>query len=78
MALVFNGPPEGGLPRDVEAVPIHPAADPHGQAWRRYGLPVEAAPALVLVRPDGYVMGRWRGLDTAPLRAALQSSGVTA
>ena len=78
VALVFNGPPEGGLPRDVEAIPIHPAADPHGQAWRRSGLPVEAAPALVLVRPDGYVMGRWRGLDTAPLRAALQSSGVTA
>lgn len=76
VALVFNGPPDGGLPLGVEAVPIRPAADTHGQAWRRYGLPAEHETALVLVRPDGYVMGRWRGLDTAPLRAALQSTGV--
>ena len=33
-----------------------------------YGLP-PGGQALVLVRPDGYVAGRWRGLDPAPLLA---------
>jgi 3-(3-hydroxy-phenyl)propionate hydroxylase len=30
----------------------------------------------VLVRPDGYVMGRWHGHDPAPLLAALQQQGL--
>lgn len=39
--------------------------DPHGQARAAYG----AGPGIVYVmRPDGYVMGRWRGAD-APARA---------
>ena len=37
-----------------------------------------AAQALVLVRPDGYVMGRWRGLDPAPLVAVLEQKGFAA
>jgi 3-(3-hydroxy-phenyl)propionate hydroxylase len=77
VALVFNGAPDGGLPRGVESLPITPDTDTHSQAWRRYGLQSPGEPALVLVRPDGYVLGRWHGLDTAPLRAALQSTGVT-
>lgn len=44
-------------------------ADPHGQARKHYG----AQPGIVyLIRPDGYVMGRWAGADAAAsaLRAA--------
>ncbi len=33
--------------------------------------------ALILVRPDGYVMGRWKGSDIAPLLAAMKQAGVT-
>jgi 3-(3-hydroxy-phenyl)propionate hydroxylase len=76
VALVFNGAPAGGLPPGVATLRITPGTDPHGQAWRRYGLQSSGESALVLVRPDGYVLGRWHGLDTAPLRAALQSTGV--
>jgi 3-(3-hydroxy-phenyl)propionate hydroxylase len=57
---------------------IAPDIDILGQAWQRYGLHRADEPALVLVRPDGYVMGRWHGLDPAPLRAALKDTGVLA
>jgi len=77
VALAFNGAPLGGLPPGVQPLQITPGTDPHGQAWRRYGLHSPGEPALVLVRPDGYVLGRWHGLDSAPLRAALQATGVT-
>lgn len=59
---------------------IEPDADTAGQAWSRYGLPAPASGSgrslptgLVLVRPDGYVLGRWRGLDPAPVLAALRA-----
>ena len=77
---------DGSLPEAVARLPEHgvavldiPAeADTLGQARERYGLAGTADTALVLVRPDGYVMGRWRGLDPAPLLAALQTQGFTA
>nr|WP_236599694.1 FAD-dependent monooxygenase [Ramlibacter alkalitolerans] len=80
--LVFGG---GSLPRAVADLAQHgigvldiaPEADVHGQARLRYGLPGGLnATALVLVRPDGYVMGRWRGLDPAPVLACLQAKGL--
>ena len=61
----------------IGVLDIPPEADSQGQARERYGLPGAAAQALVLVRPDGYVMGRWHGLDPAPLLAALQDKGLT-
>ncbi|MCJ0763479.1 FAD-dependent oxidoreductase [Variovorax terrae] len=83
VCLVFN---DGALPHGVKelaaqgvaVLEIAPAADSLGQARERYGLPSAAAQALVLVRPDGYVMGRWPGLDPAPLLAALATHGVAA
>jgi len=57
---------------------IDPAMDAHGQASQRYGLPDAGDTALVLVRPDGYVMGRWRGHDPAPVLQALKTTGVFA
>lgn len=75
--LVFG---EGPLPHaladltthGVGVVDIAPAADAAGQARLRYGLPGGKATALVLVRPDGYVMGRWAGLDPAPVLECLR------
>jgi 3-(3-hydroxy-phenyl)propionate hydroxylase len=80
--LVFG---DGALPRAVADLAGHgiavldiaPEADAHGQARQRYGLPGGSnATGLVLVRPDGYVMGRWRGLDPAPVLACLRAKGL--
>jgi 3-(3-hydroxy-phenyl)propionate hydroxylase len=79
--LVFG---DGALPhavadladRGVAVLDIAPDADVHGQARMRYGLPEDGATGLVLVRPDGYVMGRWRGLDPAPVLACLREKGL--
>jgi 3-(3-hydroxy-phenyl)propionate hydroxylase len=80
LCLVFA---EGALPDALRALPqkgvavlaIEPEADTRGQARERYGLPDASAQALVLVRPDGYVLGRWRSLDPAPLLAVLEKKG---
>jgi len=77
---------DGALPQAVRDLPRHgvgvldiPAeADSLGQARQRFGLPGPAARGLVLVRPDGYVLGRWRGLDPSPLLAALDALGWSA
>ena len=83
LCLVFA---EGALPEVLRTLPergvavlvIEPDADTLGQARLRYGLPDASAQALVLVRPDAYVMGRWRGLDPAPLLALLTQKGFAA
>ncbi len=83
VCLVFAG---GAVPQAVRdlaghgvgVLHIEPGADTLGQARERYGLGAPADEALVLVRPDGYVMGRWRGLDPAPLLATMQDKGVAA
>jgi len=46
------------------------------QAWQRYGLGKGVDQAMVLVRPDGYVMGRWTGLNAAGMLADMKTSGV--
>ena len=81
VCLVFG---DGALPHAVADLASHgvgvldiPAdADVLGQARPRYGLPQPRATALVLVRPDGYVMGRWRGLDPAALLEAFKRTGT--
>ncbi|RZI98462.1 MAG: hypothetical protein EOO54_28870, partial [Haliea sp.] len=83
VCLVFAG---GALPDALRALPaqgvavlaIEPEADTLGQARQRYGLPDASSDALVLVRPDGYVLGRWRSLDPAPLLAALEQKEFAA
>ena len=83
VCLVFS---DGAVPQAVRSLTQHglgvleiePGADTLGQARERYGLRSPADQALVLVRPDGYVMGRWRGLDPAALLATLQDKGVAA
>jgi len=68
VCLVFG---DGSLPhamadlaeQGVAVLHIPPEADKLGQARERYGLESAGAQALVLVRPDGYVLGRWHGAD---------------
>jgi 3-(3-hydroxy-phenyl)propionate hydroxylase len=79
--LVFG---DGAMPhaladlaaQGVAVLDIAPEADVHGQARTRYGLFGRGATGLVLVRPDGYVMGRWRGLDAEPVLACLRDKGL--
>lgn len=78
VCLAFGGAAPALHDVGVAVLELPPGVDALGQAWQRYGLPGADAQALVLVRPDGYVMGRWRGLDAAPLRAALKETGVLA
>ncbi len=66
----------GLMMQGVDLVQILPGVDSLGQARQRYGLSEGSSEALVLVRPDGYVMGRWQGLDPARLLAALKEKGV--
>jgi 3-(3-hydroxy-phenyl)propionate hydroxylase len=81
VCLVFG---DGPLPEalaeltehGIAVLDIPPEADSLGQARERYGLPDAQAQALVLVRPDGYVMGRWRGLDPAPLVTGMRQKGL--
>lgn len=81
VCLVFG---DGPLPEalaeltghGVAVLDIPPDADSLGQARERYGLADARAQGLVLVRPDGYVMGRWRGLDPAALLAAMTKKGL--
>jgi 3-(3-hydroxy-phenyl)propionate hydroxylase len=80
VCLVFG---DGPLPEALTELTAHgvavldipPEADSLGQARLRYGLPGAQAQGLVLVRPDGYVMGRWRGQDPAALLAAMKEKG---
>lgn len=78
VCLAFGGeaPTLDGL--GVRSIALPPEVDHLGQAWQRCGLAHAAARALVLVRPDGYVMGRWHGLDPTPVRLALEHTGVLA
>jgi 3-(3-hydroxy-phenyl)propionate hydroxylase len=79
LVLAFGplGQPTPTVP-GLAVLTIDPALDAHGQAWQRYGLSKASDTALVLVRPDGYVMGRWHGHDPAPVLQALKTTGVFA
>jgi 3-(3-hydroxy-phenyl)propionate hydroxylase len=72
MPEAFSALARGG----VGVLDIPREADSLGQARERYGLGPAEQEALVLVRPDGYVMGRWHGLDARPLLAALAEQGI--
>ena len=82
VALVFN--PADGMSsmselaaQGIELVAITPDNDTAGHAWQRYGLPDAKSQGLVLVRPDGYVMARWRVLDAQPVLDILHAKGLT-
>ena len=78
VCLAFGGAGPDLTDLGVAAIDLPSTTDSLGQAWERYGLTRPDEAALVLVRPDGYVMGRWHGLDPAPVRAAFKTTGVLA
>ena len=78
VCLAFGGAGPDLADVGVSVINLAREADTLGQAWQRYGLQGPGEAALVLVRPDGYVMGRWHGLDPEPVRAALKTTGVLA
>ena len=45
--------------------------------YSQFGFSNSTDSALILVRPDGYVMGRWKGTAIAPLLTAMKQTGVT-
>jgi 3-(3-hydroxy-phenyl)propionate hydroxylase len=45
--------------------------------YSQFGLSNSTESALILVRPDGYVMGRWKGTDIAPVLLAMKQTGAT-
>jgi len=45
--------------------------DVGGEAWQRYAA---ADRTLVVVRPDGYVLGRWQAADDAAVGTALDAA----
>ncbi|WP_137918784.1 FAD-dependent monooxygenase [Hydrogenophaga sp. 2FB] len=78
VCLAFGGAGPDLRDLGMATLELPPDIDTLGQAWQRYGLRGADEAVLVLVRPDGYVMGRWHGLDPAPLRAVLKDTGVLA
>lgn len=63
----------------VELLCLPRESDVTGRLWAKFGADEGT---LYLVRPDGHVMGRWRGLDEVALRgvvrAALERAGLAA
>ncbi|TFZ07164.1 FAD-dependent oxidoreductase [Ramlibacter henchirensis] len=77
VGLVFGSAGDAARAEQVPGftlVQLPDSADALGQARERYG--VASADALVVVRPDGYVFGRWDRIDLDAARAELNQRGV--
>jgi 3-(3-hydroxy-phenyl)propionate hydroxylase len=61
---------------EQNGIKIYSCSGSKNAGYSLFGLPDLNEPALILVRPDGYVMGRWKGTDIAPLLAAMKQTGV--
>ncbi len=68
------------MPKQTElaqnSIKIHSFSGNKYAGYSQFGLSNPTESALILVRPDGYVMGRWKGSDIAPLLAAMKQTGV--
>ena len=75
VCLVFMA---GSVPTELHmtGLPLIHITSEREQAWQRYGLPLPTSQGMVLVRPDGHVMGRWRTLNKQLLEDALQTHGI--
>ncbi len=78
VCIIFGTALEPSKRADLEqkGIKICSISSNNHAGYNRFGLLKPADQALVLVRPDGYVMGRWRGHDTAALTAAMKQTGV--
>ena len=60
-----GGPADGGADGHAAAATL---SDDHGEAWQRYGA---RDGTVFVIRPDGYILGRWGRFDAARIIAAL-------
>ena len=79
VCLVFGADLEASKRINLEqnSIKIYSYSGNKYAGYSQFGLSNSAESALILVRPDGYVMGRWKGTDIAPLLAAMKQTGVT-
>ena len=79
VCIVFGAALEPSKLNNLEQndITIHSDSGNKYAGYSQFGLSDLTESALVLVRPDGYVMGRWKGTDIAPLLAAMKQTGVT-
>jgi 3-(3-hydroxy-phenyl)propionate hydroxylase len=78
VCLVFGADLEPTKLNDLaqNGIKIYSYSGNKNAGYSQFGLLNPSESALILVRPDGYVMGRWKGADIAPLLAALKETEV--
>ncbi len=79
VCIVFGEALEPSEEADLErnSIKIYSCLGNKYAGYSQFGLSNSTESALILVRPDGYVMGRWKGSDIAPVLMAIKQSGVT-
>ncbi|MEY4426101.1 MAG: hypothetical protein RL535_399, partial [Pseudomonadota bacterium] len=78
VCIVLGGALEPSKQADLEqnGIKIYSCLGNKYAGYSQFGLSNLTESALILVRPDGYVMGRWKGADIAPLLTSLKQTGV--
>ena len=79
VCIVFGTNLEALKPADLErhGIKIYSCIGNEYASYSHFGLLNSNETALILIRPDGYVMGRWKGIHTAAVLAAMQQTGAT-
>jgi 3-(3-hydroxy-phenyl)propionate hydroxylase len=81
VCIVLGAALESSKQADLEqnGIKIYSCSGIKYAGYSQFVLPTPFDPTesvLILVRPDSYVMGRWKGADIAPLLAAMKQTGV--
>ena len=79
VCVVLGAPLEPSKQADLEqkGIKIYSCLGSNYAGYSQFRLSNPTESVLILVRPDGYVMGRWKGTAIAPLLAAMKQTGVS-